>query len=382
MEFDNLPMFATAPPGLERLVAEELTDLGVSRTELVPGGVAFAGDLETLYRANLWLRIAGRVLVRIDQFFVVHLAKLHKKAKGIPWERFLDPEVPVAIHGACRKSRIYHSKAASERVAMGIAERLGLTKLPRFGDGNIEEDGETLQVLVRIDRDHCSISLDSSGEHLHRRGYRTESTLAPLRETLAAAVLRLAGFDGSESLVDPMCGSGTIPIEAALMAARVAPGIHRQFAFMEWPSGDPALWGRLVDEAADRVRPLANPIHGSDIDAEAIWISQRNAERAGVFEAVLFERASVAEVAAEGNGLFLCNPPYGKRIGERRQMRGLYAALGDVLARHAGWRLGLIAGDQHFAAATGLDFCRVTAPFPNGGVRVKLFLTGERPARL
>lgn len=370
-------LFAAAPPGLEPLVAMELEGVGVQGTECVPGGVAFRGDLETLYRANLWLRVAGRVLVRIDQFFVVHLAKLHKKAKAVPWERFLNPDVSISVRGTCRKSRIYHSKAAAERVAMGIADRLGLPKIPRFGEGGPSEEGDAHQVMVRLERDHCTLSLDSSGDHLHRRGYRTESTDAPLRENLAAALLYLAHWRPEERFVDPMCGSGTLPIEAALMAARVPPGIHREFAFMDWPSGDPALWQKLVDEAAELVRSPERPIQGFDVDADAVWIARRNAERAGVHEVVPFERAPVQDLAVgDETGLVLTNPPYGRRIGERRELRKLYAALGEAVRRQPGtWRLGVVTSDLHFAAATGVEFPNVTPPFPHGGVRVKLYWT-------
>ena len=374
-------MFAVAPPGLEIAVAEELRALGMAAQRIVAGGVTFSGDREALYRANLWLSTASRVLVRVEQFFAVHLAQLHKKAKAIAWERYLDPTLPVEVRGSCRKSRIYHSKAAAERVALGIAERLKLPDLPGFGEGGPREEGGAHQVLFRIDRDHCTLSLDSSGEHLHRRGYRTESLEAPLRETLAAALLRLSGWKKNESLVDPLCGSGTIPIEAALFASGVAPGLRRSFAFLDWPTADPALWQRLLGEAAERVRSPDRPIRGSDIDAEAVWIARRNAERAGVSDIVEFERKDMDELPPqEGSGLLLTNPPYGKRIGERRRLRTLYAALGNAARRQTpGWRLGFVTSDRHFAAATGMDFPLVSAPFPNGGVRVRLYLSEGSP---
>lgn len=368
-------MFGTIPPGLEEVLAAELTTVGATDIRVVPGGVEFTGDLETLYRANLWLRTAGRVLLRIDRFFAVHLAKLHKRASLFHWEEWLRGDVPILVRATCHKSRIYHSVAAAERVARGIAERLGLLALPDFAGGAPPESAPWPTVLVRIDHDHCTLSLDSTGEHLHRRGYRTESVEAPLRENLGAAALFLSRWRGEEPVADPMCGSGTIPIEAALMAARVPPGLRRKFAFMHWSFFDDVLWNRLLGAAKQRIRKPALRIWASDTDAEAVWMAQRNAERAEVAECIEFSRIDASEFSpCEPHGLLICNPPYGKRVGQRKRLRGLYRTIGDSFRSYpSDWRLSLITSDAHFAAACGLPITQVSPPFPNGGVRVKVY---------
>ncbi len=375
--YESRAMFGTIAPGLEAVLAEELATIEASDIQVVPGGVEFTGDLETMYRANLCLRTAGRVLLRLDRFFAVHLAKLHKRACHFHWEDWLRGDRPIFVRATCHKSRIYHSVAAAERVAMGIAERLGLSELPDFGAGAPPESVPWPTVLVRIDHDHCTISLDGSGEHLHRRGYRTESVEAPLRENLAAAALLLSGWAGKEPIADPMCGSGTIPIEAAMIAAHIPPGLSREFAFMHWAAYDSVLWERLQGRARQRIRKPQQRIWASDLDAEAVWMARRNAERAALSECIDFSRMDAAEFTPDApRGLLICNPPYGKRVGQRKHLRIMYRAIGDSLRRYPShWRLSLITNDPHFAAACGLPFTQVSAPFPNGGVRVKVYAT-------
>ena len=372
-----LRLFAATPPGLENITQAELRTLGVEGDKPVPGGVEFDGDLRTLYLSNLWLRSAQRVLVRLGGFFVVHLAKLRKKMDQVPFESFLTAGVPIAVRATCRKSKIYHSKAAAERAALAIKERLGLSYIPYYGEGSPPKEGKQVTVLLRIDRDHCTISLDSSGEHLHRRGYRTHQHEAPLRENLAAALLYQMGYDGAVHFWDPMCGSGTLPIEAALIASRTAPGSRRRFAFMDWPGFDEDMWISLVSEAENSRQAPSMLIGGSDKDEKAVEMSRHHAKAAGVDEWLRFEPRPVESLAlSQVSGMMLSNPPYGKRIGERNRIKDLYHSLGECIVRHSEkWRLGLISPDAHLMALTGLDMRPCGAVFPNGGLRVRLHCT-------
>jgi putative N6-adenine-specific DNA methylase len=264
-------------------------------------------------------------------------------------------------------------------VARGIAERLGLGELPIIAqEGPHVDAGGAQGVLARLDRDRCTLSLDSSGDHLHRRGYRTEALAAPLRENLAASLLRLCGWQGERGLADPMCGSGTIPIEAALMAARRAPGLERHFAFENWPGFDADLWRSLVDKARDDVHPPVHPILASDRDPEAVAITRRNAERAGVSEWIETEAKPVSELAVKGlRGLVLCNPPYGQRMRDEA-VAHTYEAFGRALRRQPkDWDSALVTSKPRLARATGQSATAISAPFPNGGTRVRLYRLGH-----
>jgi putative N6-adenine-specific DNA methylase len=362
----ELLCFAAAAPGLEPLVAAELRALGelqsVAVGEPEPGGVSFRADRAGLYAANLHLRIASRVLVRIGAFHASAFHELERHAARLPWREFVASGSPVAFRVTSRKSRLYHQDA--------IAQRL----LAAAGGATASEGEAAQEFVVRLFRDQCTVSADASGELLHRRGYRLATAKAPLRETLAAAMLVGSGWDGSAPLVDPMCGSGTIPIEAALMARRVPPGMARQFACMRWAAFDRSAWERVVRQARERVLPRSTvPILGSDRDAGAVAASMANAERAGVDGDIEWRRAAIsAMVPPPGRGWIVTNPPYGVRVGERRDLRDLYAQLGNVARRCCpGWEVAFLAAHPELEWQAGLEqVVRFTTE--NGGIRVRL----------
>jgi putative N6-adenine-specific DNA methylase len=376
---DLLDAFVVTMPGLEPLAASELAALRIPGGKTVPGGIVLSLSRRDLVRANLWLRTASRVLVRLGRFRAAHLSELTRRAAALPWTQYLDDHVPVVVRATCHRSRIYHSGAAAERVAQALAEATGRADLPAHGGGGVDEDGAAQAVLVRIDRDACEVSLDASGAHLHRRGYRTETSPAPLRETLAAALLARAGYTGASPLWDPLCGSGTLPIEAALIATRRPPGRHRGFAFTGWRDHDPDLLAAVQAEADAAARPAPAAIRGSDRDAGAVALALRNAGRAGVADLVTFERCAVSAVALpEGPGLVVANPPYGRRLGQAPALRDLYAALGHLVTRaRPPWRLALVTPDARLAAATGVSFQPSPMSLSNGGIPVRLFLSVE-----
>lgn len=385
-----LDLFAVSQPGLEDICAAELAELGLPGT-VVPGGVSFSAELAGLARANLGLGVATRVLVRIGEFRAPGFPELHAHAARLPWERFLSPTAPprVCCLVSARKSRLYHTVGIAERIVRGLGERLGLAAelVPASDDDSAtDQDGEptlaALRVHVRLERDRCTVSVDSSGEPLHRRGYRLALARAPLRPTLAAAMLRVAGWRPGEPLLDPMCGSGTIVIEAARRAIGRAPGSDRDFAFLAWPgfTGPAALAAARIDLSpgtAD-LSPGTADIVGSDRDPGAIEAARANATRGGVLERLTLavRPLSACEPPPQtpnNPGLVVCNPPYGVRVGKRGPLRDLHAQLGHVLRdRWPGARVALLCGDELWRHC-GLPL-QVARSLQNGGLPVQLVL--------
>ena len=281
---NQISAFAVTAPGLESICAAELAALGIPATP-EDGGVSWTGTLESVARANLWLRTASRVIVRLAEFRATAFFELELKAKQLPWRRFVVPGEQVEFRVTCRKSKLYHSDAVAQRFGEAVSRQIRGVRLVagKEADDETASASERQLFIVRFVRDVCTVSVDSSGALLHLRGYRQQLAKAPLRETLAAAVLLGAGWAGDVPLDDPMCGSGTIPIEAALIARRIAPGVRRSFSFLRWPEMDKTVWSTLVSEAKGAELPRSPvAIHGADRDAGAIVASRANAERAGV----------------------------------------------------------------------------------------------------
>ncbi len=367
----KLEIFAATAPGLEDTLRDEVRSLGWTGAKSVAGGVTFRGAWHEVWRANLRLRGANRILVRLTGFPARHLADLDERARKVDWSAVLRPHVPVRVEATCHKSRIYHSDAAAERIARGLKASLGATV----------SDDAAIAIMARIDNDVCTISVDTSGDLLHKRGYKQAVTKAPMRETMAALFLRQCGFSGDEPVVDPMCGSGTFVIEAAEIAAGLAPGRARSFAFEQFANFDPVAWQKL--QAKVQVTPPAVRFYGSDRDAGAVASSRANAERAGVSAWVDFRHHAVSDLAPPPGqpGLVIVNPPYGTRIGEARQLAPLYRAFGKVLGeRFAGWRVGIVATEKSLVAETGLPFLPPGPPVSHGGLRVTLYRTDALPA--
>jgi len=371
----TLSIFAVCAPGLEPILQQELRALGIESGVAEPGGVTFTGTAEAIYRVNLWLRVASRITARVGEFQVRALGELERRARQQPWEEYVSAGRPVRIRVTSRKSRLYHTGAVAERIASAIEARVGGGTDIALAKGDEDSVADDAQLIVaRVLHDRCTLSADSSGALLHRRGYRLATAKAPLRETLAAALLLASEWDVHAPLLDPMCGAGTIAIEAALLARRIAPGLHRQFAFMHWPGFDAALWRRLLDAARARVRSsTAAPIQASDRDAGAIEAATSNAERAGVLRDVeLTQRPLSAIEPPPTRGWIVTNPPYGARVGERDRLRNLYAQLGNVARRKcAGWTLTLLSPDPRLDGQIGVPLERVLET-RNGGLAVRV----------
>ena len=349
--------FAITAPGIAPVTAAELSALGIPHEPPTPDGVAFPADFRTIALVNLWLRTASRVIVRLGEFKAQGFADLEKGASKLPWGQVLLPGQAIAVRVTCRKSRLYHSDAVAERVVRQISKFFGVdAPVVRLTDSD-EEDAptdEAQRILVRIVNDVCTISADTSGELLHRRGYRQAVAKAPLRETVAAACLLATDYDGTQAFMDPMCGSGTFPIEAAMIARQQAPGRARPFAFEHWPGADrdvlPAL-RRATKAAGVDVADL--PIIGSDRDPGAIRMSISNAERAGVGDMVRFEQKTLEDVEPPTEfGAWCSNAPYGRRVGNSDALTGLFVQLGK-LARgpFSEWRIALLLAEQSHVKA-------------------------------
>lgn len=386
MTATDLRLFAVSAPGLEATTASELRALGIQPSPATgvddnlagEGGVEFTADLEGLFRANLHLRTANRILLRLGSFHAVSFAELRKKATGLPWEQYLRPRQSVALRVTCRHSRLYHSDAVAERVAGAIEDRLKAPPAVQKPDENAEGDPPQL-IVVRFVNDECTISLDTSGALLHRRGYRQALAKAPLRETLAAGLILAAGWDAASPLIDPFCGSGTIPIEAALLARRIAPGRARRFAFQRWPGHSSQLWQAVWQQAKSLQTQTGPALLGSDRDAGAVQMAQANAQRAGVDDSIVFthQAVSAAQPTAEP-GWVITNPPYGVRVSGGKDLRDLYAQFGNILrAGFSGWRMAVLCSEERLVAQMRLPF-EQSLPLINGGLPVRLF-TGRIP---
>jgi putative N6-adenine-specific DNA methylase len=360
-------IFLVAIPGFESVLAAEAREAGFDGVAVVPGGVTIAGGWPEVWRANLKLRGASAVFARIAAFPVFHLAQLDKRARKVAWGDILRKDVPFRVEASCKHSKIYHSGAAKQRVETAIVETLGA----RLAD---EAD---ICVKARIEDDICTISIDTSGEPLHKRGSKEAVNKAPMRETLASLFLRQAGFDGSFPVLDPMCGSGTFVIEAAEIALGLDPGRARSFAFERLATFDAIAWAKMRDGAAKRPA-LDFRFYGCDRDAGAIAMSRANAERAGIAEFTSFRQCAISAVTAPNGpkGLVIVNPPYGQRIGDKKKLYPLYRGFGQtMLSRFSGWRVGVITNDESLARACGLPFAPPFGSVSHGGLRVALHIT-------
>lgn len=368
---DPFEIFLATAPGLETALADEALSCGFKNPKAVPGGVTFMGRWEHVWRANLHLRGATRVTAALGSFPAQHLSDLDKRARRFPWGEVLRKDVPFRVEALCSKSKIYHSGAAAERIANAISATLG---------ARLDAAAPVL-LRARIERDVCHLSVDTSGELLHKRGYKQGVGKAPMRETMAALFLRQCGYTGTEPVCDPLCGSGTFVIEAAEIAAGLKPGRARRFAFEELATFKAASWQALRDAPTLPMSDSAR-FFGSDRDPGAIRMSCENAARAGVADRTQFVECDIADIARPDGppGLVILNPPYGDRIGDAAKLAKFYRSIGSTLMkRFSGWRVGIVTNDADLAGAMRLPFLP-TGPFvSHGGLRVTLHRTAALP---
>ena len=357
--------FVVTAPGFENICAQELADLGIQPINTIRGGVEFEGGLQELYRANLWLRSASRILVRLGEVAARDYPILFQRLLRLPWGRFIKPGTVCDIRVVSRGSRLVHTGRIAEVCQSAIEKSLG----KKCG-----EHGSTQKIFIRMSDNRCQVSVDSSGEHLHRRGYRHARVAAPLRETLAAGCLLACDYDGSAPLLDMMTGSGTFAIEAALIALHQAPGKGRDFAFMTWPKYRSGLWQQLLLEAQrEEKSTIPSPILAVDNNPKAIAAVQKNLETIGLDGVIHLSCGNMQQLQPQfSTGLMICNPPYGERLGKNATLSALYHDLGRIYGKvFADWQGAIICPESELIKKTGISFSPVLR-FLNGGIKVAL----------
>ena len=340
----KLELIATATFGLEAVVRREIEALGYRIIKTEDGKVTYMGDERAIVRSNLWLRTADRVLLKMAEFSAVEFEELFQQTKGLPWEQLIPLDGRFTVTGTSVKSKLHSVPACQKIVKKAIVEKLK----EFYGVEVFEETGAEYTVKASLLKDRVTLTVDTSGTGLHKRGYRISDVAAPIKETLAAAMIQLSFWKKDRILVDPCCGSGTIPIEAAMIGRNIAPGLNRTFACEGWDFIPENLWKEERKAAFDNMnyeQPL--DIYGYDINSKAVKAAQENAAEAGVDDCIQFCRADIRNLNSEGdNGIIITNPPYGKRIGEEDEISEIYEALKKFFKENRDWSLFMITTDK------------------------------------
>jgi 23S rRNA (guanine2445-N2)-methyltransferase / 23S rRNA (guanine2069-N7)-methyltransferase len=374
-------LFATTAKEMENLLAEELQALGASKVEKKRAGVSFEGSLETAYRICLWSRIANRILLPLKTFPAPNPEKLYGGVKSIRWSDHLSADQTIAVDFSSSQSQITHTHFGALKVKDAIVDQLRSVQGIR---PSVDVHQPNLRINVYVLKDEATVSLDLSGDSLHMRGYREQGAFAPLKENLAAAILAYTEWPkqvrenpAEFSLMDPMCGSGTLPIEAAMMAANIAPGLAREYyGFIGWRQHDPEIWRRLKEEAKDQVirdKKKLPRIVGYDQDFRAVRVAIANLERAGLRASVHIEKRELSACdPVTPQGIIVVNPPYGERLGDVESLKPLYVQLGDTFKRRfKGWTGYIFTGSPDLAKSVGLKASRRFVLF-NGAIECRL----------
>lgn len=337
--------------GIEAITAREIRDLGYQTTAVEDGRVTFRGTAEAVCKANLWLRTGERVLIKVGEFTAVTFDELFEKTKALPWPDWITKHVAFPVKGFTLKSTLFSVSDCQSIIKKSIVECLK----QKYRVDWFDEQGATYQVQFSIIKDKVTLMLDTSGNGLHKRGYRKKSNLAPLRETVAAALVKLSFWNEHRLLADPFCGSGTIPIEAALLARNIAPGLNRSFAGEKFSQLDRALWQQAREEArACAQNDLPLRIYASDLDEACVALTRQNCEFAGVADTVHVQKRDARDFASEEEyGVLITNPPYGERLGDKKEAQELYRVLGNIARKYPNWSYYVLTSDEEFETCFG-----------------------------
>ena len=371
-------IIATATFGLEAVVARELRDLGYEDLEVENSRVIFKGTSTDICRTNLWLRSADRVLIRMGEFKALSFDELFEKTKALPWEDLLPEDAEFPVQGKSVKSQLFSVSDCQAIVKKAIVEKLK----QKYNRSWFDETGPRYVLEVGILKDVVTLTVDTSGVGLHKRGYRQLASQAPLKETLASALVGLSYWNTERQLIDPFCGSGTIPIEAAMMGLNMAPGLNREFDAEKWPQIPARLWQEARSQARDEIKKGDFRILGYDIDGHVLSIARHNARLAGVEEYIDFHKLPFSEFSTKTKyGCVISNPPYGERLGERKEVQGLYRQMGDKFKDMDTWSIYILTADEEFERCYGRKADKKRKLY-NGRIKVDYYqYYGPRPPR-
>ncbi|CDQ19546.1 putative N6-adenine-specific DNA methylase [Halobacillus karajensis] len=374
----KVTLIATAAMGLESIVGNEVKALGYENVTIENGRVIFEADVSAIPRANLWLRTADRVKLLVGRFKATTFDELFERTKELPWEAFIEEDGEFPVVGKSVKSKLYSVPDCQSIVKKAIVEKL---KVKHGITTWLKETGSFYRVEVALHKDEALLTIDTSGSGLHKRGYRVGQGEAPLKETLAAALVQITNWTPDQPFVDPFCGSGTIAIEAALIGQNIAPGFNREFASEEWGFIPPKVWDDAFQEAEDAAnydQPLQ--IIGSDLDPTLIEIAQKNAMEAGLGDLITWKQMQMSDFKPkQENGYLVSNPPYGERMGEREEVEQMYHDLGTIMRDHPSWSVYILTSHEGFEKLYGKPATKKRKLF-NGFIKTDYYqYFGRRP---
>lgn len=376
---EKIEFIATATFGLEEMVKLEIKKLGYENIRVENGRVTFEGDVSAIPKTNLWLRTADRVLIKMGEFEAKTFDELFEKTKALPWESWIPENGRFPVDGKSVKSTLFSVSDCQAIVKKAIVERLK----SKYEIEWFQEDGPEYSVEVALLKDVVTLTIDTSGLGLHKRGYREKANEAPLKETLAAAMVMVSRWREDRVLIDPFCGSGTIAIEAAMIGKNIAPGLERNFVSERWPRVPENLWKEARVEALKVIRQDVDiQIMASDIDKRAIQIAEENAYKAGVDDCIQFRVQDMARIRSEEQyGYIICNPPYGERLGERPEVEGLYKRMGQVFSKFSTWSVYVITSHEEFENFYGKKASKKRKLY-NGRIKVDYYqFFGPKPPK-
>ncbi|TCO74394.1 THUMP domain-containing class I SAM-dependent RNA methyltransferase [Marinisporobacter balticus] len=375
----KIELIATSTFGLEEMVKIEVRNLGYEQMTVENGKVTFTCDTYAIPRANLWLRTADRVLLKMGEFKATSFEQLFERTKALPWEEWIPENGKFPVNGKSIKSQLFSVSDCQAIVKKAIVERLK----EHYDTEWFEEDGEEFPIEVALLKDVATLTIDTSGQGLHKRGYREKANEAPLKETLAAAMVMISRWREDRVLIDPMCGSGTIAIEAAMLGKNIAPGLERKFVSQGWERIPEKAWKDARVEALKAIRQDEDiKIFASDMDEKAVEIAKENACNAGVEDCITFAVGDMATIRSnEKYGYIICNPPYGERLGEKKEVQQLYARMGKVFKKLDTWSTYIITSDEDFEKLYGKRASKKRKLY-NGRIKVDYYqFFGPKPPK-
>lgn len=371
-------LIATAAMGVEALVAKEIRSLDFANVKVDNGKITYESDALGIARSNFWLRTADRVKLLVGEFPATSFEELFERTKALPWGEILPKNAAFPVIGKSVKSKLYSVPDCQAIVKKAIVESLKA----KYNVSWFEENGATYRIEVALHKDIATLSIDTSGAGLHKRGYRYLHNNAPLKETLAAAMLLLTNWTHDKPFIDPFCGSGTIPIEAALIGLNIAPGMNRTFASQQWDLIPQSDWQRAQEEAIDLAKSDRKlEILGTDIDHKMIELSKINAKQARILDAVTFKQMQVKDFhPKQDGGYIVCNPPFGERIGEREQVEQLYKDMGKTFRKNPSWSVYVLTSNERFEKLYGKKATKKRKLY-NGNIKTYYYQFFGKPVK-